>query len=276
MTTTHITVTGMTCGHCVNHVTTALKGLGGVTNVDIELEGGKVTIGIANATLDGSGPNAVPAGDYVALSVSDTGTGMPAEVLNRAFEPFFTTKFTGRGLGLAAVLGIVRGHHGALRVSSELGKGTTFKLLLPATPDAAVAAQTPMPQTKTWRGSGRVLLADDEETVRAVVSRSLENLGFTVTTAADGREAAQLFEAEPEAFTLVVLDFTMPHMNGAEAFARMQQIRPTVRVLLMSGFNEPQATLNLAGKGLAGFLPKPFELPQFCDVIRAVFEAPAP
>ena len=170
----------------------------------------------------------------------------------------------------------VRGHHGALRVASELGKGTTFKLFLPATPEAVVAAQTLVPQKKAWRGSGRVLLAEDEETVRAVVSRSLENLGFTVTTAADGREAVLRFEAEPDAFTLVVMDLTMPHMNGADAFARMRQIRPTVRVLLMSGFNEPQATLNLAGKGLAGFLPKPFELPQFCDVIRAVFEAPAP
>jgi len=219
--------------------------------------------------------HSLPEGDYVFLEVSDTGCGMTPELKARIFEPFFTTKFTGRGLGLAAVLGIVRGHRGALRVYSEPGKGSTFKLLLPMAPGAAVELPVPSPLADGWRGSGRILLADDEETVRAVVARVLENLGFTVTLAADGREAAQLFEREPDAFTLVVMDLTMPHLDGAEAFARMRRVRPDVRVVLMSGFSEHDATITFAGKGLAGFLQKPFELGQLRDKIRAVFEEPA-
>jgi PAS domain S-box-containing protein len=217
----------------------------------------------------------LPEGDYVFLEVSDTGCGMTPELKARIFEPFFTTKFTGRGLGLAAVLGIVRGHRGALKVYSEPGKGSTFKLLLPMAPGAAVAAPPPSPQADGWRGSGHVLLAEDEDTVRAVVARVLENLGFTVTPVADGREAAIAFEARPDAFTMVVMDLTMPHLDGAEAFARMRRARPDVRVLLMSGFSEHDATVTFAGKGLAGFLQKPFELAHLRDKVREVFERPA-
>ncbi len=214
----------------------------------------------------------LPEGDYVFLEVSDTGCGMTPELKARIFEPFFTTKFTGRGLGLAAVLGIVRGHRGALRIYSEPGRGSTFKLLLPIAAGAVVEPPPAHVLADGWRGTGRILLAEDEETVRTVVARVLENLGFTVTLAADGREAANLFEAQPDAFTLVVMDLTMPHLDGAEAFARMRRVRPDVRVLLMSGFSEHDATITFAGKGLAGFLQKPFELGHLRDKIRAVFE----
>jgi len=217
----------------------------------------------------------LPEGDYVFLEISDTGCGMTPELKARIFEPFFTTKFTGRGLGLAAVLGIVRGHRGALKVYSEPGKGTTFKLLLPMASGAAVQTPAPAPLANGWQGSGRILLAEDEDTVRAVVARVLESLGFAVTPVPDGREAALLFEADPDAFTMVVMDLTMPHLDGAEAFARMRRVRPDVRVLLMSGFSEHDATVTFAGKGLAGFLQKPFELAHLRDKVREVFERPA-
>ncbi len=217
--------------------------------------------------------HSLPEGDYVFLEVSDTGCGMTPELKARIFEPFFTTKFMGRGIGLSAVLGIVRGHRGALKVYTEPGKGSTFKLLLPIATDEVTDPPAHGPLADGWRGSGRVLLADDEETVRAVVARLLENLGFTVTVAADGREAAQLFEAEPHAFTLVVMDLTMPHLDGAEAFARMRLANPAVRVVLMSGFSEADATVTFAGKGLAGFLQKPFEMAHLIEKVRGICEA---
>ncbi|NBV25310.1 MAG: PAS domain S-box protein [Proteobacteria bacterium] len=216
----------------------------------------------------------LPEGDYVFLEVSDTGCGMTPEIQARIFEPFYTTKFTGRGLGLAAVLGIVRGHRGALMVDSVPGKGSTFRLLLPVARGQVVEVSTPNPLADGWRGHGRILVVDDEETVRAVVARVLESLGFTVTLAADGREAVKIFEAQPEAFTMVVIDLTMPHMDGTEAFARMRQVRSDLRVVLMSGYSEQDATVAFAGKGLAGFLQKPFELGHLRDKVRAVFEVP--
>ena len=159
-------------------------------------------------------------------------------------------------------------------VDSVPGKGSTFRLLLPVARGQVVEVSTPNPLADGWRGHGRILVVDDEETVRAVVARVLESLGFTVTLAADGREAVKIFEAQPEAFTMVVIDLTMPHMDGTEAFARMRQVRSDLRVVLMSGYSEQDATVAFAGKGLAGFLQKPFELGHLRDKVRAVFEVP--
>jgi PAS domain S-box-containing protein len=211
----------------------------------------------------------LPAGAYVCLEVSDTGCGMSAETQARIFDPFFTTKFTGRGLGLAAVHGIVRGHKGALKVYSELGRGSTFKLFFPAAAGAADPIANPTARAPAaWRGHGCILVVDDEENVRQTVAAMLEKIGFTVEIAGDGREGVERFRAHPDRFTAVLMDLTMPHLDGKQAFAELRRIRPNVRVVLMSGFNEEEAAGDLAGKKLAGFLQKPFEFDALIAVLR--------
>ena len=208
-------------------------------------------------------------GDYVFIEISDTGCGMEPATLDRIFDPFFTTKFTGRGLGLAAVLGIVRSHKGGLKVYSEPSRGTTFKLLLPAAPGAIVPGE---PQALSGdaakSSSGLVLVVDDEETVRTVAARMLENMGFHVELASDGREAVAKFAQDPSRYVFVLLDLTMPHLNGEETFRQLRHLRPGVRVILMSGFNEQDAVGGFTGKGLAGYIQKPFNSARFNTAIR--------
>ncbi|HUJ73481.1 MAG TPA: PAS domain-containing protein, partial [bacterium] len=156
-----------------------------------------------------------PEGPYVFLEVSDTGIGMSPETQARIFDPFFTTKFTGRGLGLASVLGIIRSHKGGLKVYSELGVGTSFKVLLPAAEHPQPAPERP-PAEGPWRGSGTVLVVDDEASIRSVTRRMLAHLGFEVLEAADGQQALAALREHRDAVKLVVLDLTMPNMSGAE------------------------------------------------------------
>jgi CheY-like chemotaxis protein len=197
-------------------------------------------------------------GLYIYFEIADTGCGMGKETLAKIFDPFFTTKFTGRGLGMAAVLGIVRGHKGAIKVYSELGKGTTFKILLPVSGRPAEIFNHHT-QHDDWQGKGKVLLVDDEETVRGIGCEMLKELGFTTVTANDGREAITIFKEHPD-IRLVILDLTMPHMDGEQCFKELRQLNPDVKVIMSSGYNEQEVTQKFVGKGLVGFLQKPYKL----------------
>jgi signal transduction histidine kinase/CheY-like chemotaxis protein len=205
-------------------------------------------------------PGNLPSGLYVSLEVSDTGIGMSRETMAQIFEPFFTTKFTGRGLGLSAILGIVRGHKGAIVVYSEPGRGSTFKVLCPAVEDRPAQAEQARALSQEWRGEGTVLLVDDEETIRTLGKMMLERLGFDVLVASDGREAVEIFAEHTNAIDLVVLDLTMPHMNGEEAFRAMREIRSDARVIMSSGYSETEIAGRFAGKGPVGFVQKPYTL----------------
>jgi CheY-like chemotaxis protein len=200
----------------------------------------------------------LPEGEYVFLEIGDTGCGMPPETLRRIFEPFFTTKFAGRGLGLAAVLGIVRGHHGALQVSSEPGRGSVFTLFLPAGDNQLEVESDGRPDSAAWRHSGTVLVVDDEECVRTVTEYVIATFGFDTVAAADGKAALAAFAAEPDRFIFVLLDLIMPGLSGQEVFAQLRQIRPEQRVLMVSGYSENDSASPFGSDGRTAFLQKPF------------------
>jgi PAS domain S-box-containing protein len=196
-------------------------------------------------------------GTFLTLEVSDTGQGMAPEVQARIFEPFFTTKFTGRGLGLSAMQGIVRGHRGGIRVYSEVSKGTTFKVIFPAGV-GEVADTGAQPSEGDWTGHGTILVVDDEEGVRAVAADLLRSMGFDVILAEDGLEALDRFRAATVPIQAVLMDLTMPHLDGVETFRELRRLDPVCRVVLTSGYNEQEAIQDFLGKGLAAFVQKPF------------------
>ena len=210
-------------------------------------------------------------GRYVFVEVHDTGCGMDDATKAKIFDPFFTTKFTGRGLGLAAALGIVRGHKGALKIYSTPGRGTTFKVLFPAS--TLRAQRDSAPAAETVRGSGTVLVIDDEKGVRSTVRMILTPLGFDVLEASDGRQGVSVFAANADAIAVVLLDMTMPELSGEEVFRELRRIRPSVPVILSSGYNEVEATRRFTAKGLAGFLQKPYSAVDLTRKLSAAIEA---
>jgi CheY-like chemotaxis protein len=205
-------------------------------------------------------------GRHVVIEVTDTGVGMDEATLARIFDPFFTTKFTGRGLGLAAAQGIVRAHKGAMAVESALGRGTTFRILLPVSAVAVSRGATP-PAAARQVFRGTALVIDDEELVRSVAKDALERLGFSALTAPDGQEGIHLFRAASRSVRVVLLDMTMPGISAEETIRGIREVRSGVPILLCSGFNEAEAVRRFGAYGLAGFLQKPYTVDALSEKI---------
>lgn len=214
----------------------------------------------------------LPGGQYVCLEVVDNGCGMSQETLQRIFDPFFTTKFTGRGLGLAAVLGIVRGHNGSLLVQSELGKGSRFTVYFPVKPDSThLPTQGPPSGVDlSVRFSGTVLVAEDDESIRAITVTTLAQQGFEVLQAADGQDGCELFAQHADRIRLVILDMIMPRCNGIEMLRFIRQIRRDVPVLLISGYSEQEVKSQIGDEFISGFLPKPFRVHEILKAVQKI------
>ena len=209
----------------------------------------------------------LPAGEYVRLKVSDTGCGIDASELDRIFDPFFTTKATGRGLGLAAVQGIVLSHRGVVQIDSELGKGTTFTVLLPTVGSAELeeAATEALPDQSSRK---RVLIVDDDDNLRSIMCRWLKYSGFEVLEAADGQEGIDAFHENPDSIDCVLLDISMPKLNGDEVHREMKAVREGVPIILLSGYAEQEILNRFAGTKVNGILQKPVPASEIVAAVR--------
>ncbi len=233
---------------------------------DAMAEGGRLSLSTANLRVGpGASPKELPLepGDYVVLTVADTGHGMDPAALQRCFDPFFTTKEVGKGtgLGLSTVYGIVEAHDGLITCDSEVGQGTTFKVYLPADRSGAGAA-APVPSLSAPRvvGGGRVLVVDDEEAIRNAVMEYLEHLGYQVRDAASGEEALEIYGQDPGRFSAVILDLSMPGMGGKACLRKLLELNPKARVLVASGYAGGDVAEEMDQMGATGFISKPFRL----------------
>jgi nitrogen-specific signal transduction histidine kinase/ActR/RegA family two-component response regulator len=214
-------------------------------------------------------------GHYVFAEVTDTGCGMTEVVRSRVFDPFFSTKTTGRGLGLAAVRGIVHNHGGAIRIYSEVGKGTTFRLLFPVPENLTFDTQPGETTPQSWQGHGLVLLVDDEPSLRKLGVRMLERLGFDVVTASNGLEALATYDRHRDSISFVLLDWTMPEMGGGEALRELKARSPGVRVVVASGHAPSDLARRLRDQKVAAFVRKPYHLDELSRALQDAERLPS-
>jgi|GEM_PF-2117200 len=244
----------------------------GVNARDAMPEGGTLTFATNNLILDvdysAEFAYEILPGEYIEIVVSDTGVGMSPEVQKHIFEPFYTTKPVGEGtgLGLSGVFGCVKSHNGLIRVQSEVGRGSTFRVLLPlskAKPDEQEVLEDLPPQ----QGTGHIMIVDDEETVRTLAARTLQGLGYTVTTCADGIEAISYYQHHYDEVDLVILDLIMPKLGGLETLLRLKKTNPSVKVLVASGYAQPSVVAAVLKEGALEVLNKPYRIGLFSEAV---------
>jgi PAS domain S-box-containing protein len=240
---------------------------------EIHISLSKTVINAGQSIKDHLG-KVIPPGWYDCLEVTDDGCGMDYETRQRIFEPFYTTKFTGRGLGMSAVLGIIMSHGGSLQLFSQSGQGTTFKIFLPVLiSDAAGNAslqQTAVPES--WKGTGTVLLVEDEEMIRTVAKILIEELGFTVIEAVNGKEALKLYQLNAADIDLVVTDMGMPVMNGYDMFHELKKLNPKLPIIVSSGFGDTDVASRISREDIAAIISKPYNFNQLRDTLKRVVE----
>lgn len=240
-------------------------------------EQGEVLVSLTEVTMvaeqgdkDHLGREIAP-GHYLCLDVTDTGCGMDDEVRRKLFEPFFTTKFTGRGLGMSAVLGILKAHHGALQFVSLPGQGTTFSVFFPvADAHHKQCGAEPQGNAHQWRGSGTILLVEDEPEVQMVATDMLVLLGFNVIKAANGQEALHIYQQNRDAISLVMADVGMPVMDGYTLFRELKKLKADLPIIISSGFGSTEIIAKLDNAELAGLVGKPYNFTQLRDVLKMV------
>ncbi|MDG2272831.1 MAG: response regulator, partial [Halioglobus sp.] len=213
--------------------------------------------------------SALQPGEYIRIWVTDNGIGMKDTDIIKIFDPFFTSKPGGRGLGLAAVQGIVRAHGGAISVASISGEGTTFIVILPHVPLETWEQESEMPKVPNTT-SARILIGEDEPLVRDMLATAMKQAGYDVMEAEDGQQVIDIFQSEHKSIDCVLLDFNMPKLDGEETFAELQKIEPNVRVVLCSGFTEHEILTRFEGAGIAGFVQKPARLDVLLSKISEV------
>ncbi|MHC4198817.1 MAG: PAS domain S-box protein [Planctomycetota bacterium] len=249
-----------------------------VNACDAMRDGGRLTLETSTVDLDEERCRAqggISPGRYLAVSVADTGVGIPDEIRDRIFEPFFTTKEPGKGtgMGLAMVYGIVKSHGGSIEIESEAGSGAAFTVYLPLAKDTA-RCEIPEPKKALVYGTGMILVVDDEESVRKSVESTLSLLGYDVVTAHDGREAVEFYKDHAGEVDLVVLDMVMPIMDGRECFKRLKKLDPGVKVLLATGRAPDGAAQELLIQGVLGFIKKPFAIADLSEAVAKTLGGP--
>jgi signal transduction histidine kinase/CheY-like chemotaxis protein len=240
----------------------AMRPSGGVLEVVLEHEAVTPTVAARHRALR--------PGSHLRLTIRDTGPGMAPEILERIFEPFFTTKGVGEGtgMGLAIVHGVVTSHGGVIVAESRLGQGVTFTIYLPRLPDAPLSASRP--ETPLPRGQERLLVVEDDETLARLAQVQLTELGYTVSVCTSSGEALALFQADPQAFDLVLTDQTMPHMTGDVLAQELRLLRPELPIILLTGYNPLIDAAKARALGIDAFLLKPLEIHELAQAIRQV------